>query len=196
MYRAFVTLLALCWAAVALGDDSSSVKFPSPDGRFALRITEPNENESADLKIELIEKASGKVMFDLGTAYRNHLSETVLVWSADSKWAAYGTRDNKHGETSVYFWDGSAFQEVPLPDDMPEPHVKFRKSGSGHVKNYGEAVKPLRWLKSGGLELSSDSMLLRDDGTYTGIVVITLAFDAQHHASVQKVGKTKTQVDE
>ena len=87
---------------------------------------------------------------------------------------------------------------VPLPDDLPGPAIKFRKGAGGGVKNYGGAVKPLRWLKSGELELSSDSMMLsRVDGrTYTGVVVITLAFDAQHHASVQKVGKTKTKVDE
>jgi hypothetical protein len=66
------------------------------------------------------------------------------------------------------------------------------------VKNYGGAVKPLRWVKPGELEVSSDSMMLsRDDGaTYTGVVVITVAFDAQHHGSVKKVGKTKTRVSE
>ena len=107
MYRAFLTLLALCWTAVGLAEDSSSIKFPSPDGRFALRIT-------GDLKSELIEQASGKVMVDLGTVYSRYLShpeETVLVWSADSKWAAYGTRGDRAGETSIYFWNGSAFDE-------------------------------------------------------------------------------------
>jgi len=190
MHRAFLILLALCWASAGLAEDNSSIKFPSPDGRFALRIT-------ADLKINLIEKASGKVMIDLGTAYPAHLSDTVLVWSADSKWAAYGTRDDREGDTSIYFWNGSAFEEVPLPGDLPGPTIKFRKGASDGVKNYGGAVKPVRWLKSGGLELSSDEMMLsREDGrTYTGVVLITLAFDAQHHASVQKVGKTKTQVD-
>jgi hypothetical protein len=194
MYRVFLTLLVFCWTAVGLAEDSSSSKFPSPDGRFALRI-------AADLKVELIEKASGEVMVDLGTVYSRYLShpeETVLVWSADSKWAAYATRGNREGDTSVYFWNGSAFEGVSLPDDLPGPEIKFRKGESGGVKNYGGAVKPLRWLKSGGLELSSDLMMLsRGDGrSYTGVVLITLAFDAQHHASVQKVGKTKTKVVE
>jgi hypothetical protein len=194
MYRPFLVLLALCWTAASLAEAGASDKFPSPDGRFALRI-------SADLKVDLIEQASGKVMVDLGTVYSRYLShpeETVLVWSADSKWAAYGTRGDRDGDTSIYFWNGSAFDEISLPDDLPGPEIKFRKGASGGVKNYGGAVKPLRWLKSKELEPSSDVMMLsRVDGhSYTGVVVITLAFDAQHHASVRKVGKTKTQVDE
>jgi hypothetical protein len=193
MDRTFIILLAFCWAAVGVAENSSSIKFPSPDGRFALRISE-------DLKVDLIEKASGKVMVDLGEIYRryeSHPEETVLVWSADSKWAAYGTRGEREGDTTVYFWNGSVFEDIPLPDDLPGPEIKFRKR-SGAVKNYGGAVKPLRWLKSGELELSSDLMMLsRDDGaTYTGVVVITVGFDAQHHASVKKVGKTKTKVSE
>jgi hypothetical protein len=98
---------------------------------------------------------------------------------------------------SVYFWNGSTFEEVPLPDDLPSPDIKFRKeSESGHVKNYGGAVKPLRWLKSGELELSSDSMMLTEDGlTYTGALRFVLAFDAQRHAVVKQVGKTKTEVE-
>lgn len=194
MYRPSLVLLALCWVAASLAEARASDKFPSPDGRFALRIR-------ADLKAELIEQTSGKVMVDLGTVYSRYLShpeETVLVWSADSKWAAYGTRGDREGDTSIYFWNGSAFDEISLPDDLPGPEIKFRKGASGGVKNYGGAVRPLRWLKSKELELSSDVMMLsRVDGrSYTGVVVITLAFDPQHHASVRKVGKTKTQVDE
>jgi hypothetical protein len=90
-----------------------------------MRITEPTEGGDTDPKIELIEKTSGKVMVDLGTAYLSHLSDTVLLWSADSKWAAYATRGEREGETSVYFWNGSAFYEIPLPDNMPAPDITF-----------------------------------------------------------------------
>jgi hypothetical protein len=198
MVRALLTLVVLGWAVTGLAGDRVSIKYPSPDGRFAMRITEPEEDGNTELKIELIEKASGKVMIDLGTAYSSHLSDTVLVWSADSKRTAYATRDNREGGTSVYFWNASAFDEIPLPDNMPEPEIKFRKGSSGGVKNYGGAVKPLRWLKSGELEMSSDSIMMsRGDGaTYTGVRVFTLGFDEQHHAFVRKVGKTRTTVDD
>jgi hypothetical protein len=177
----------LCSSLIA-----EEIKYPSLDGRFALRIIGgPGFGEG---KVELIEKATGRLMVDLGTTWRSQ----VLVWSPDSKWAAYANRGDKEGEVKVYFWDSSTFEEASLPDDFPSPDIKLPKeSKSGHVKNYGGAVTPLRWLKSGDLELSSDLMMLTEDGrTYTGVVRFTLAFDSQHHASVKKVGKTKTEVDE
>ena len=59
-------------------------------------------------------------------------------------------------------------------------------------------MTPLRWLKSGELELSSEDMMLsRDDGkSYTGVLRFTISFDAQHKASVKNVGKTKTEVSD
>ena len=64
------------------------------------------------------------------------------------------------------------------------------------MKNYGGATEPLRWLKPGELQLASDeTMLGRGDGrTYVGVLRFTLSFDAQHHASIKDVGKTKTAV--
>jgi hypothetical protein len=59
-------------------------------------------------------------------------------------------------------------------------------------------VKPLKWLKSGELEMSSEEMMLsRDDGkSYTGVMRFTVSFDAQHQPTVKKIGKSKTEVDE
>jgi hypothetical protein len=193
MPRVILIFLLGCCGGVGLAQETPAIKCPSPDGRFTLRIT-------ADLKVDLIEKASEKGMVDLGQVYSRYLEhpeETVLVWSSDSKWAAYGTCGDRQGDTMVYYWNGSALEEIQLPDDVPGPDIKFRKK-SGSVKNYGGAVKPLRWVKPWELEISSVSMMLsRDDGaTYTGVVVITVAFDAQHHALVKKVGKTKTSVSE
>ena len=166
-------------------EPAEEIKYPSPDGRFALRIG------NADHKVELIEKASGKVMIDLGDPWRRQ----VLVWSPDSKWVAYGNRGDRSGEVKVYVWNGSAFDEASLPEDLPSPDIKLPKD-CGAVKNYGGAVMPLRWLRSGDLQLSSDLMMLcRESGdTCTAEVRFALAFDAQHHASVKKVGKTKTEV--
>jgi hypothetical protein len=166
------------------------IKYPSPDGRFALRIAD-------EQKVELIENASGRVMVDLGEAWHNpgQVSQ-ILAWSRDSKRVAYGNHGYKEGEVSVYFWNGSTFEAATLPDDLPSPDIKFPKD-CGAVKNYGGAATPLRWLKSGDLELSSDLMMLcrESSATCTGELRFTLAFDAQHHASVTKVGKTKTEVE-
>jgi hypothetical protein len=167
------------------------IKYPSPNGKFVLRIVD-------EQKVELIEKASGSVMVDLGEAWHNpgQVSQ-ILVWSRDSKRVAYGNRGYKEGEVSVYFWNGSTFEEATLPDDLPSPDIRFPKD-CGAVKNYGGAATTLRWLKSGDLELSSDLMLLchGSGATCTGELRFTLAFDQQHHGSVKKVGKTKTEVEE
>ncbi len=89
-----------------------------------------------------------------------------------------------------------AFEEVRLPGNLPEPKIEPRK-GSGGVKLKGYALAPLRWLKPGELELSNELMGTgREDGArHTGVVVITVELAAPH-ASVKKVGKTKTEVSE
>jgi hypothetical protein len=194
MSRDFVILLLSCWASVGLAEDTSAVKFPSPDGRFALRV--------ADLKVDLIETPSGKVMLDLDTLWvdredERNKDEPALVWSSDSKWVAYGTRTLQSGITKVYFWDGSAFKELALPAKLPEPKIKPRKGDTG-VKLKGYAVEPLKWINPGEVELSSKLMGEgRDIGFhYTGSIVITVTFDARHRASVKKVTGTKTEVSE
>ena len=185
---------------------AEEIKYPSPDGRFALRITQPKDDEYHPT-VELIEKDSGKVMVTLHSASDTDLfdaSESVLVWSADSKSVAYGFRDSPPGvrevsrEALVCFWNGSGFDKVFLPENLPVPKIKFPKGNGENVKPYGGGVKPLRWLKSGDLEISSEDMVLLedDDKSYTGLLQFTISFDAQHHASVKKVGKTKTEVDE
>jgi hypothetical protein len=180
---------AFCVAHFCPSLIAEEIKYQSPDGRFALRISD-------DLKIDLIE-TSGKILVDLGRLYvepeTSLREETILVWSADSKWAAYGTRGPgyRSGNTTVYYWNGVAFEEVRLPANLPEPKLDTSK-----VKLKGYAVVPLRWLKPGELELSNElSGFGRDDGKkYTAEIVITVQLTAPH-ASVKKVGKTKTTVE-
>ena len=194
MFRAFLILLLTCFGRLAIAEDASAMQFPSPDGRFALRV--------ADLKVDLIETPSGKVMVDLGTLWINRNNESerekpVLVWSADSKWVAYGTRTSAAGSTAVYLFDGSAFKELALPAKLPEPKIKPRKGDSG-IKLKGYAEEPLKWTRPGELQLSSKlTGIGRDIGfDYTGSIVITVAFDAHHRALVKNVTATKTEISE
>jgi hypothetical protein len=184
-----------CMTLVASADDAI-IKSPSPDKRFALRINPASPESPEEPKVDLIERKSGKVVFDLGTTYQGYVKRTSLIWSADGKRFAYGTRGDKDGGVRAFFWNGSAFEEVELPKDLPNPEINFGKS-EGAVKNYGGAVQPLRWLKSGDLEISNDLMMLsRDNGhTYTGTIVFTIAFDAKRQSTLHHVGKTRTQVD-
>lgn len=87
---------------------------------------------------------------------------------------------------------------MPLPEKLPVPKIKFGKAADGGgVKNYGGGTKPLRWLKSGELELATDSMMMShvDDRTYTGTVKFTVALDAKRHGTLRTVGKSTTVVD-
>ena len=89
MRRAFLTLLLVGWTTIGLAEQNSSIKFPSPDGRFALRITRPKDDEYHPT-VELIEKDSGKVMVTLHSASDTELfdpSESVLVCRrTQSRW--------------------------------------------------------------------------------------------------------------
>ena len=215
--RFFGTFVAIVAFAISSGlwviaaneepEAAEEIKYPSPDGRFALRITQSKDDEYHPT-VELIEKHSGTVLV---TSHRGQedtdlfdASEAALVWSADSKRVAYGFRANPPGArvvergVLVCFWNGSGFDKVFLPENLPVPKIKFPKGKGENVKPYGGGVKPLRWSKSGDLEMSSeDMMLLEDDGkSYTGVLQFTISFDAQHYASVKKVGKTKTEVSE
>jgi hypothetical protein len=203
--RMFLALAsACCFTNFCPSLIAEEIKYPSPDGRFALRITQSRDNEYHPT-VELIEKSSGKVMVTLHSGSDDELldaSESVLIWSADSKSVAYGFRASAPGArilslgALVCFWNGSGFDKVFLPENLPDPDIKFPKGKENNVKPYGGGVKPLKWLKSGELEMSSEDMMLsRDDGkSYTGVVRFTVSFDAQHHPSVKKVGKTKTEV--
>jgi hypothetical protein len=190
MRRAFLTLLLFGWTIIGTSEQNSPSKVSSPDGRFALRIDEA-------LQIDLIE-TSGKILVNLGKLYvepeTGLREQTILVWSADSKWAAYGTRGPglRSGNIAVYYWNGVAFEEVRLPASLPEPKVD-----SNEVKLKGYAVQPVRWLKPGELELSSELIGIRRDkpGNSTARMMITVELTAPH-ASVKKVGKTETRVSE
>jgi hypothetical protein len=85
-----------------------------------------------------------------------------------------------------------------LAGKSADPHIKYARGAGADVKNYGGGTKPLRWLKSGDLELSSDMMMLsRVDGrSYTGVVTFTTGFDKQRHAALRNAGKSTTHVDQ
>ena len=198
------TLLALLFSLalasssplLAAPDDLTET-FDSPDGRFALKVEAPDK-EAEEAKLAIVEKASGKVVGDLGTDYASILSRIKVVWSPDSKRVAYRGAGEKDWSTSVYVWDGSAFRHVPLPENLPSPDIKFRKSDEqGGVKNYGGGVEPVRWLKSGDLELvSEETQMARESSrTYTGSITIIVRFDKEQRASIRSATKSKTRVE-
>jgi hypothetical protein len=204
MIRNLSFLLAMSCAMASFAEDElvTDYDYPSPDGRFAMRMTYPKNDGDADVKVDLAEKKTGKVLFDLGSVADSHLEDAIMVWSADSQRVAFGRRIDapgtrvKEGEALAYFWNGATFDEVALPESLPSPDIRYPNGEPSYVKPYGGVVKPLRWLKSGELEISSDDMFFapHDSKSYTGIVKFTIAFDAKHTPKVKTVGKSKTVV--
>jgi hypothetical protein len=193
----FILVATISTATVLAKDEDVIKSFDSPDKRFTLRVIQPS-TDGGETKLQLVEKASDKVVGDLGTDYPAIMQRIKVVWSGDSQRVAYRTADQKEWRTEVYFWDGSAFKYVALPQELPSPDITFRKTDEqGGVKNYGGGTEPVRWLKSGDLELLSEQtqMARESSRSYTGSMTITIAFDAQHRASVKSVSKSKTRVE-
>jgi len=88
MRRVLFTLLVAGWACFGLAQGTSAIKFPSPDGRFALRV--------ADLEVDLIEMTTGKVMVDLGTLWINRDDESDRTRNAGR--GAWLRKQNSSGQ--------------------------------------------------------------------------------------------------
>lgn len=127
-------------------DTDSTIKFPSPDKVFVLRISTVPEGDDrdGDHKLEIIEKASSKVVAHLGAFYESAVERSVVVWSTNSKMFAAGTGSDKEHETTIYYWNGESFKVIDLPQDLPSPDIKFPKGADGAVKNYGGGETPIR----------------------------------------------------
>ena|SRR5437016_1011299 len=113
--RPFLLIIIACWVAASCTSlwADEEIRYPSPDGRFALRITQPKDDEY-HTTVELIDKDSGKVMVTLHSASDTELfdaSESVLVWSADSKSVAYGFQDSPPGRQGSLARGGSLLLE-------------------------------------------------------------------------------------
>ncbi len=165
------------------------IRDKSPDGKFALRIAKDEQGGSAAI-IDL--KSRGDVV-TLET-YQNYTEEAHLVWSKDSQRVAYFEPDRRGGSTSVYFRNGSEFENVELPD-IPECKNSPKK-GESHVKTVETTTKPQKWLSSGALDLKVQLGDLMEKGDnqrgQTCTQIVTVVFDSSHKASVQSVKRVKS----
>ncbi|HEX4697538.1 MAG TPA: hypothetical protein VH254_07690 [Candidatus Udaeobacter sp.] len=179
--------------AFSIARADNETKSPSPDGKFAVLLTE-DEKEEDRVKIQLIEVSSGKVVLDLAESGHPHSGHCKLLWSPDSERFAFYEARHRGGDTTVYFWNESAFAESPLPQlgDCATARQKKELEGKGVHKFIEADTAPKEWLKSGALVLMNAQGWETKDGNLRGCTqTVTIAFDAKHKASVQRVADKK-----
>ena len=177
-----VILIANCLLPSLKAKDN--IRDKSPDGKFALRITQEEEGWGA----AIIDLKNKKDVVGL-EIYQNFTEEAHLVWSKDSQKVAYFEPDRRGGSTTVYFRKGSEFEEVTLPyGDFPACDEKpgEKDSGDKYLKTVEATTRPAKWLSSGDLVLEQHSESEMESGATRNCgQTITIAFSADHKASVK-----------
>jgi hypothetical protein len=180
--------LSICLFAEA-AEPKDIIRDKSPDGKFALRITKEDVGWGA----ATIALKSKEVVVGL-EIYQSYTEKAHPGWSKDSQRVAYFEPDRSGGGTTVYFRTGSEFAGVELPSsDFPECKQSAANKDAVHVKTIEETTSPQKWLSSGALVLkvyTDDLMDNAPDKTCTQLV--TIAFDADHKASVQSAKEVKS----
>lgn len=170
-------------------DDKDIIRDKSPDGKFALRISKDEQGGSAAI-IDL----KGKDEIVALEIYQNYTEEAHLVWSKDSQRVAYFEPDRRGGNTTVYFRNGSIFEEVSLPE-IPEC-TNAAKEGETHAKTVEATTKPKKWSSSDTLVLRVHLADLMEKGenqrSQTCTQIVTVAFDSGHKASIHSVKRVKS----
>jgi hypothetical protein len=191
----FVGWLSICLLAES-AEPKDIIRDKSPDGKFALRITKAEPGGAAASDAAIIDLKSKEEVVGL-EIYQNYTEQAHLVWSKDSQRVAYFEPDRRGGSATVYFRIRSKFEEVELPSsDFPECKHSTASEDATHVKTIGATTEPQKWLSSGALvlKMQSDELMENGEGQFsqTCSQLVTIAFDANHKASVQSVEEVKS----
>jgi hypothetical protein len=159
------------------------IRDKSPDGKFALRFTRDDKGfwEAAIINLKSKDEAVGLEIYQNG-----YIEGAHLVWSKDSQRVAYFEPDRRGGSTHIYFRNGSEFDEVEYPEaDVPE--CSANDLATNHTNS------PKEWLKSGALVVAVKETWLTDhQNEHHCSETVTIAFDANHKASVQSITNKKS----
>ena len=163
-------------------DTTKEVKFPSPDGKFALLIGHGEDQQNIDLIEKKTEKVLQRIADDemplsklqrsLGTGF-----ETIR---------AHDESGHPNQGVSVYLLKGDKFQETNIPDLSVEIPAKIR-AGKDHPhvasNNWHEAEK---WNKDGSLLLTIDNTIDGAGHTASATRTVLLGFDKSGKAKILK----------
>lgn len=159
----------------------------SPDGKFALRETfaekQPYHGDTA-----VVETGTHKVVVQLNTD-QPPAHELKLVWSDDSRRLAY-FREDENGATRIFFRNGSAFDEIKMPE-LPSPQLPSIPKTDATTGEVMKRVEPIRWLKSGDLFLENE---WQNHAGGRAALEITLGFDQDNRPVVRKTEQEKMSI--
>jgi len=199
-----IALLALILIALGVisslqAEEKEIIKDKSPDKKFALRMTHSEEGWDT----EIIQTATKKKVIDLESValsgdkdrivwmsdssepVEEYGEEATLIWSRDSQRVAYYNLDRRNRTMSVYFRNGSTFEEVALPEFPKCDEIKNQDAKDVEIVHFG--VKPIYWMDSGALSVSVEHWWRIPEGKLkTCEPTITMTFDAQRHGSLAK----------
>ncbi len=195
----FLAIALSAFAAEPTQENDESAdgpRFPSPDGHYALLVTEDAAGNSDADRVELIELATKRVLLvlrDAGDEY-NVSTKAKLDWSADSQLVAAYAGWKRGGTTRLFMREGDGFSEVKLPElpnlpDEPSPAIaKQNKEGFPRAITIGDLAF-VRWLKSGGVVLRLNNCWGGESGTWGWDITVTIEIDSQRQATIKKVEK-------
>ena len=192
-----LSLSLLGWLSISLSAESAEpkdiIRDKSPDGTFALRVTKAEPEGAAVSDAAIIDLKSKEEVVGL-EIYQNYTEKAHLVWSKDSQRVAYFEPDRRGGSTTVYFRISSKFEQVELPSfDFPECKHSAANEDATRVKTVEATTSPQKWLSSGALVLKAYSEDLMDKGPdKICTLLVTIAFDATHKASMQSAQEVKS----
>lgn len=168
-------------------DDKGITRDNSPDGKFAMLLT---EMEDAGVKIQLIEVSSWKVVLDLADSGHPYSNDCKILWASDSEHFAFYQARHRGGDTTTYCRKESGFSESPLPElsGCATATQKKELKAEGVLKFIEGNTTPKEWLKSGALVVVNDQGWETNEGNLRGCTqTVTIGFDAKRKASALRV---------
>jgi len=171
-------------------------RFRSPDGRYALLVTEDPGGDWEKDRVELIELATKRALVslrDVGDIY-NVSIKAKLDWSADSQRVAAYAGWKRGGTTRLFVRERDGFSEVKLPElpdlpDEPSPAIaQTNKEGFTRAITISD-VSFVRWLKSGGAVLELHNCWGGESGSWGWHIIVTIEIDSKRQATITKVEK-------
>jgi Bacterial SH3 domain len=129
--------------------------WPSPNGKYAVHKVFSDEYTDEDSKVtraELLNKASGKRVFDLTREDhrfgRNR--EGDVEWAPDSKGFLFSTsRTANEQEMKLFYLLGESFQKIELPQRDKPPTEQAPEIGNAAY--YDQGYEEIHWQRPGAL---------------------------------------------